>query len=165
MHFKADTPRPAAPHETWAQDSAALRGRALDLQRLRDNGIAQPLLRGKNIGLLCESDSDADAAMLGGAAAELGAKVARIRPSLSDLNTAQDITHTARVLGRLYDAVICQGLAPHLVQQLRDAAGVPVLEGIPSWNEAPGSPPLAAPATPVDSRRFMLQAALLSTLR
>jgi ornithine carbamoyltransferase len=154
---------PASP-ETWAQDSAALRARALDLQRARDNGIAQPLLRGKNIGLLCESDADADAAVLRGAAAELGANVASIRPSLSELSTPQDIARTARILGRLYDAVVCHGLSPQLVRQLRDDAGVPVLEGVPCWVDGVDGAQPTIPAA-IDSRRFMLQAALLSTLR
>jgi len=160
---KPNTNRLPAPDESWAQDSAALRGRALDLQRSRDLGIPQPLLRGKNIGLLCESDTDADAALLLAAAADLGAKVASIRPSLSDLSTPQDIARTARILGRLYDAVVCQGIAPQLVQQLRDDAGVPVLEGIPSWID--GADAAQAPSPLSDSRRFMLQAALLTSLR
>jgi ornithine carbamoyltransferase len=165
MPSKPTITRTCATDETWAQDSAVLRGRALDLQRSRDRGIPQPLLRGKNIGLLCESDTDADAAMLRGAAVELGANVASIRPSLSNLSTPQDIARTARILGRLYDAVVCQGIAPHLVRQLRDDAGVPVLEGIPSWIASAGSPPPTLQATPADSHRFMLQAALLTSLR
>ena len=168
MHTKLDTTRPPAPDETWAPDSAALRSRALDLQRSRDKGIPQPLLRGKNIGLLCESDTDAEAAMLRAAATELGAKVASIRPSLSDLNTPQDIARTARILGRLYDALLCQGVAPHLVRQLRHDAGVPVLEGIPSWITDPAfadGMPEPASSEPPDRCRYLLQAALLSTLR
>ena len=165
MPSKPNTIRPAAPDETWAQDSAALRSRAYDLQLSRDKGIPQPLLRGKNIGLLCESDTDADAAMLRGAAADLGAHVASIRPSLSELSTPQDIVRTARILGRLYDAVVCQGIASHLVQQLRDDAGVPVLEGIPSWITGADGALATVSSPPPDSRRFMLQAALLTSLR
>jgi len=171
MQSKLNSLRLSASLETWAQDSAALRARAIDLRRARDAGMPpQLLLRGKNIGLLCESETDADAELLRGAAQELGANVAHIRPSLSDLSNPQDIGRTARILGRLYDAVVCQGMAAHLVRQLRGDAGVPVLEGIPSWSDgADGAAPTGAaptePAPPADSRRFMLQAALLTTLR
>ena len=165
MHSKATSTHPAAPDETWAQDSAVLRDRALDLQRSRDKGIPQPLLRGKNIGLLCKSETDADAEMLRGAAADLGANVASIRPSLSELSTPQDIARTARILGRLYDAVMCQGIAPQLVRQLRDDAGVPVLDGIPSWIAGAQGALTTVSLPPADDRRFMLQAALLTSLR
>ncbi len=165
MHSKPNITHPAAPDQTWAEDSAVLRSRALELQRSRDKGIPQPLLRGKNIGLLCESDTDADAALLRGAAADLGANVASIRPSLSELTTPQDIARTARILGRLYDAVMCQGIAPQLVRQLRDAAGVPVLEGIPSWIAGSQGALTTVSLPRVDDRRFMLQAAILTSLR
>jgi ornithine carbamoyltransferase len=165
MQSKPETLRGAASDETWALDSAVLRSRALDLQRSRDKGIPQPLLRGKNIGLLCESDADTVPAMLRGAAAELGANVASIRLSLNEMSTPQDIARTARILGRLYDAVVCHGLPHQLVRQLRDDAGVPVLEGIPSWITVADGAEASAVPSPIDSRRFMLQAALLTTLR
>lgn len=86
-------------------------------------------LRGKNLGLLCETDSSA-ATLFERAAIALGAQVVRIRPSAAGLLTPAERAPTARMLGRLYDAVECQGLAPALVQQLRSAAGVPVFDGL-----------------------------------
>ena len=100
------------------------------------------------------------------AAAELGATVARILPSLAALESEQQVADTARVLARLYDALECQGLAAPLVQQLQRDAGMPVFAGLgevghpidalaEAWSAQ--EPPLA----PEAARRYLLQAALL----
>ena len=138
-------------------------------RRLRDSaasGQARSLLRGKNIGLLCERPDGPEAVRFQLAAADLGATVARILPSLAALESEQQVADTARVLGRLYDALECQGLAPALVQQLQRDAGVPVFGGLgevghpidalaSAWSAE--EPPLA----PEAARRYLLQAALV----
>lgn len=135
------------------------------LQRAAQAGTTQPLLRGKNLGLFCEIDDD-DAALFRRAALELGAHVAHIRPSLSDSSTPEEIQHTARMLGRLYDGVECQGMAPSLLRQIGDLAGVPVYDGVasPRHPTAKLAEQLGGDTSPVDNRRFVLQAVLLSTL-
>ncbi len=145
---------------------AALLAQARALQLAAESGQARPLLRGKNLGLLCEAVDDPDAALLRRAAVELGAQVAHLRPSLSELSTTEDIQHAARVLGRLYDAVACQGVAPALVQQLRHHASVPVHEGIASPNHpaAALAGQLEGDCSPDDKRCFLLQALLLATM-
>ncbi len=154
---------PIAPHDvTFVLDNA----RALQLAA--EAGELRALLRGRKFGLLCEIDnaSDGDALLFRSAAMELGAHVAHIRPSLTELSTPQEVQHTARMLGRLYDAVECQGMAPALVHQVGVDAGVPVYDGIAS----PHHPTarlvelLGGDAPALDKRRFVLQAALLSTI-
>lgn len=147
-------------------DVSALLASALALRRAAQAGATQPLLRGKNLGLLCEADYHGDAALFRRAAAELGARVAHIRPSLSELSTPLEVQHTSRVLGRLYDALECQGMAPALVQQVGLDAGVPVYDGIASLGHPTArlAALLADDASPIDNRRFVLQAVLLSTI-
>ena len=147
------------------RDVNAVLACARSLQRAAQAGTTQPLLRGKNLGLLCEND-DADAALFRRAASELGAHVAHIRPSLSDLSTTKEVQHTARMLGRLYDAVECLGLSPALVRQVGDEAGVPVYDGIASPRHATAqlARQLGGNASDADNRRFVLQAVLLNTL-
>ncbi len=127
-------------------------------------GASRTLLRGCQFGLLCESDSDLDAALFHQAATELGAQVAHIRPSLMALDTPQDIQRTAKMLGRLYDAVACQGLLPALVQQLAVDAGVPVYDGLASARHATAKLVglLEGEASADDKRRAILQAVLLA---
>ena len=146
-------------------DVSAVLANARNLQRAAETGSSQKLLRGKNIGLLCEADTEEDATLFRRAASELGAHVARIRPSLSELSNPVEVRHTAQMLGRLYDAVVCEGVAPALVRQVRNDAGVPVFDGIAEWNHP--TIRLAehlADASTEDQRRYMLQAMLLATL-
>ena len=74
--------------------------------------------------------------------------------------------HTARMLGRLYDAVECQGIAPGVVRQPGNDAGVPGYDGIASQHHptAKLADLLGSDTPPVDNRRFVLQAVLLSTI-
>ena len=148
------------------RDVTAVLASARTLQRAAGAGKVQPLLRGKNLGLLCDANEDGDAALFRRAAVELGAHVAHIRPSLSELSTPQEVQHTARLLGRLYDAVECQGMAPALVQQVGSDAGVPVDDGIASRNHPTAhlAELLDGDASPADNRRFVLQAVLLNTI-
>ena len=147
-------------------DEAALLDQARTLQRSAAAGRVQPLLRGKNLGLLCADDTQAQALLFRQAASELGAHVAHIGMSLSEASSAQEVAHTARLLGRLYDAVECQGLASALVQQMAEVAGIAVYEGLASAE--PLIERLAAQLghdnTAGDNRRFVLQALLLHTI-
>ena len=130
------------------------------------SGQFRASLRGRNFGLMCEADQSGDAALFHRAAVELGAHVAYIRPSLTELSTPQDVQHTARMLGRLYDAVECQGMAPDLVLQMGIDAGVPVYDGIASQHHptAKLDALLDGDSSALDKRRFVLQAVLLSTV-
>ena len=147
-------------------DRSALIASAWALKRAALAGSTQPLLRGKNIGLLCEAQDSDDADLFRRAATELGAHVARIRPSVSGLLASKDVQHTARMLGRLYDAIECQGLPAELVQQVRSFAGVPVFDAL-----AGAGHPSAALISMLDggtggadNRRYVLQALLVSTI-
>ena len=114
------------------QDMSALLARVHELQSAVRAGTARHALRGKNFGLLCGDAEDEQTALFERAASALGAQVAHVRPSLSEFSSQQDVQHTARVLGRLYDAVDCNGMAPSLVRRIGAEAGVPVFEGIAS---------------------------------
>jgi ornithine carbamoyltransferase len=146
-------------------DVSTVLASARTLRRAALAGATQPLLRGKNFALLCEAD-DTEAALFRDAAAELGAHVAQIRPSLSELSTSNDVQHTARMLGRLYDALECQGMPASLVRQVGAGAGVPVYDGIalPGHPTARLAEQLDGDDAPADKRRYVLQAVLLGTL-
>jgi len=147
-------------------DETALLDQARTLQRAAAAGRVQPLLRGKNLGLLCADDTQAQALLFRQAASELGAHVAHIGMSLSEPGSAQQVAHTARMLGRLYDAVECQGLPSALVKQMAELAGIAVYDAL-ACNEAL----ITRLATQLDgdasfdqNRRFALQALLLHTI-
>jgi ornithine carbamoyltransferase len=146
-----------------------LLARARALQLTAD--LAGSLLRGKNIGLLCEhasaDDPQGDIALFRRAAAGLGAHVACIRPQLSASSPAPLIRGTAVLLGRFYDAVACHRLPHALVMALRRHAPLPVFDGI-----ATADHPLAllahrldGPGTWDERRGWLLQALLVEGLK
>lgn len=144
-------------------DSVLARAKAL--KRAAENGNSKHLLRGKNVGLLCETQESKDARDFHRAASDLGAHVAHLRPSLA-LLTPHDVRHTAQMLGRLYDAVECQGLSSALIAQLECDAGVPVFDGLgTSGNTASRLADLLdGDGSPQDKRHYVLQALLLGTI-
>ena len=160
------------------RDVAFVLNNARALHLAAQAGDLRALLRGRKFGLMCEIDNDndsdsdsnsdraSDAALFRRAAVELGAHVAYIRPSLTELSTRLEVQDTARMLGRLYDAVECQGMAAELVHQLGIDAGVPVYDAIASKRHPTAKLDglLGGDNPPLDKRRFVLQAVLLSTV-
>ena len=136
------------------------------LQRAARDGATQPMLRGKKLGLLCESEELPEAMLFRRAARGLGAHVAYIRASLSELSTPIEVQHTSRLLGRLYDAVECQGVSQTLAQQIGAEAGVPVYCGLASSSHPTArlAAALGDPDAADDNRCFVVQAMLLITM-
>lgn len=136
------------------------------LQRPMRPGQRQALLRGRNLALICESADDADAVAFLDAASELGAHVSHIRPSLSDLQASSVLQHTARMLGRLYEGIECQGLPADLVSRLRREAGIPVYDGVsmPEHPVAGLAKLLPGGESFEKGRQLIVQAVLMSTV-
>ncbi len=154
-------------------DLKALVDEACAFERAAKAGAPQMLLRGRKFGLFTAAlaapgsgGAGADEiALFDHAATELGAQVAHVQPQLSEASPPRQIENTAHMLGRLYDVVICQGMAPALVAQVRAFAGIPVLDRIP-FSELPPSAMADGPcaASALDARRFLIQAWLVRTL-
>jgi ornithine carbamoyltransferase len=164
---------PAPQRTRGSQGMTALVLQAKALHQAARSGQPLPLLKGRKLVLLCEDDQAADALLFRQAAGGLGAHVAHVRPSLSDLDTPLQVQHTAHMLGRLYDAVECQGLPASVVRQVVQGAGVPVFDSLAAQADEPArwmglmEPPLAsfdAAGPRPDLRCFVLQAALLQAI-
>jgi ornithine carbamoyltransferase len=69
------------------------------LQRDAGSGGVPALLRGRYIGLMSDTIDNDEARLFTCAAAELGARVAHIVPTLSDSSTEDEVRRTARMLG------------------------------------------------------------------
>jgi len=159
------TPVPSANLERLsAGESNILLGNARLLQKAAEP--RQTLLRGRKLALLCESEEGAEAVLFREAAAGLGAHVSHVRPRLADLSQPNDLQHTARMLGRLYDGIECQGLAHDLVELVGREAGVPVYDGLASDRHPTArlAALLEVPEPPGKARELVLQTVLLSTL-
>ncbi len=95
-------------------------------------GRAGAPLRGRNVALLDEAAPEDGADSLRCAAVALGAQVSHLRPSDARISADEVDTATARLLGRLYDAVDCKALPPEVVAQVAREAGIPVFNGLGS---------------------------------
>ena len=118
------------------------------------------------MGLLSEAPHGPGAELFRSAVEGLGAHCTHIQPSHLALATPLEIQRTARILGRLYDALECQGMASTLVQKLRVDSGVPVYDGVacPAHATAPLAGLLDTDVHASINRCLVLQAVLLCTL-
>ncbi|WP_456064529.1 hypothetical protein [Halomonas salipaludis] len=101
-----------------------------DLKRAKYAGSEQQRLKGKNIALIFEKTSTRTRCAFEVAAYDQGANVTFIDPSSSQIGHKESMKDTARVLGRMYDAIEYRGFKQEVVEELAQYAGVPVYNGL-----------------------------------
>jgi ornithine carbamoyltransferase len=87
-------------------------------------------LEGKEIALLFEKTSTRTRSAFEVAAFDQGAHVTYLDPSGSQMGHKESVADTARVLGRMYDAIEYRGTRQEDVEVLAARAGVPVYNGL-----------------------------------
>ncbi|WP_267242310.1 ornithine carbamoyltransferase [Streptomyces sp. PR69] len=87
-------------------------------------------LRGRNIALIFEKTSTRTRCAFEVAAADQGASTTYLDPSGSQLGHKESVKDTARVLGRMFDAIEYRGSSQAVVEELAAYAGVPVYNGL-----------------------------------
>ncbi|MCW9733767.1 ornithine carbamoyltransferase [Avibacterium sp. 20-15] len=103
---------------------------AKDLKQAKYTGTEQPKLKGKNIALIFEKTSTRTRCAFEVAAYDQGANVTYIDPNSSQIGHKESMKDTARVLGRMYDAIEYRGFKQAVVNELAEYAGVPVFNGL-----------------------------------
>ncbi len=101
-----------------------------DLKRAKYAGTDQQRLKGKNIALIFEKTSTRTRCAFEVAAYDEGANVTYIDPSSSQIGHKESMKDTARVLGRMYDAIEYRGSSQENVEVLEEFSGVPVYNGL-----------------------------------
>ena len=101
-----------------------------DLKRAKHSGTEQERLKGKNIALIFEKTSTRTRCAFEVAAYDQGANVTYIDPTSSQIGHKESMKDTARVLGRMYDAIEYRGFRQELVLDLDKYAGVPIFNGL-----------------------------------
>ncbi|TAM55705.1 MAG: ornithine carbamoyltransferase [Paraburkholderia sp.] len=101
-----------------------------DLKRAKYAGTEVPRLTGKNIALIFEKSSTRTRCAFEVAAHDQGAHVTYLDPTGSQIGHKESIKDTARVLGRMFDAIEYRGFAQETVEELAQYAGVPVYNGL-----------------------------------
>ncbi len=139
-------------------------------------GTETKRLDGKEIALIFEKTSTRTRSAFEVAAFDQGAHVTYLDPSGSQLGHKESVADTARVLGRMYDAIEFRGNRQVDVEVLAEFAGVPVYNGLTDeWHptqmladfltmhEASGKPYDALTYAYVGDCRFNMGRSLLVT--
>lgn len=100
------------------------------LKKAKYAGTEKPMLTGKNIALIFEKSSTRTRCAFEVAAYDQGARVTYLGPSGSQIGHKESMKDTARVLGRMYDAIEYRGYGQEVVEELAKYAGVPVWNGL-----------------------------------
>ena len=103
---------------------------AADLKAAKYAGTEVPRLNGKDIALIFEKDSTRTRVGFEVAAYDQGAGVTYLGPTGTHIGHKESVRDTARVLGRIYDAIEYRGFGQSVVEELARFAGVPVYNGL-----------------------------------
>jgi ornithine carbamoyltransferase len=103
---------------------------ARDLKRAKYARTEQEHLKGKEIVLIFEKTSTRTRCAFEVACHDQGAQVTYLDPSGSQIGHKESVKDTARVLGRMFDAIEYRGAGQGIVEELAKYAGVPVYNGL-----------------------------------
>ena len=103
---------------------------SIDLRKAKYDGTERRLLSEKSICLIFEKPSTRTRCAAEVAAHDQGARVTYIGSAGSQIGEKESMKDTARVLGRMYDAILYRGFGQHLVDELAQYSGVPVYNGL-----------------------------------
>lgn len=103
---------------------------ARDLKRAKYAGTEQQHLLRKEICLIFEKTSTRTRCAFEVACYDQGAHVTYLDPAGSQIGREESFKDTARVLGRMFDAIEYRGASQVGVEQLAEYAGVPVFNGL-----------------------------------
>jgi ornithine carbamoyltransferase len=103
---------------------------ARDLKRAKYAGTEQEHLKGKEVCLIFEKTSTRTRCSFEVACHDQGAHVTYLDPAGSQIGHKESFKDTARVLGRMFDAIEYRGASQKGVEDLARHAGVPVYNGL-----------------------------------
>jgi ornithine carbamoyltransferase len=113
-----------------AEEFRGLIDLAAELKAAKRSGTEVQRLRGKNVALIFEKSSTRTRCSFEVAAADQGASTTYIDPAGSHIGSKESAKDTARVLGRMFDAIEFRGDGQATVEELAAYAGVPVYNGL-----------------------------------
>lgn len=103
---------------------------AIELKKLKKQGILHRYHEGKNIALIFEKTSTRTLCSFEVAGHDLGMGVTFLDSKSSQIGNKESIEDTAKVLGRMFDGIEYRGYGQEIVESLAKYAGVPVWNGL-----------------------------------
>ncbi|MGA5321619.1 ornithine carbamoyltransferase [Streptomyces seoulensis] len=113
-----------------AEEFRGLLALAAELKAAKRARAETRYLTGLNIALIFEKTSTRTRCAFEVAAADQGASTTYLDPAGSQIGHKESVKDTARVLGRMYDAIEYRGHGQGVVEELAAHAGVPVYNGL-----------------------------------
>ncbi|MFF0384886.1 ornithine carbamoyltransferase [Streptomyces sp. NPDC004286] len=113
-----------------AEEFRGLLALAAELKAAKRARAETRYLEGRNIALIFEKTSTRTRCAFEVAAADQGARTTYLDPAGSQIGHKESVKDTARVLGRMYDAIEYRGHGQGVVEELAAHAGVPVYNGL-----------------------------------
>jgi ornithine carbamoyltransferase len=101
-----------------------------DLKAAKRGGYERHHLTGRNVALVFEKASTRTRCAFEVAAHDQGAHVTYLGPDDTHIGSKESMKDTARVLGRMFDAIEYRGFSQQIVEELACHAGVPVYNGL-----------------------------------
>lgn len=122
-HFLKET-------DLTAEEFHSLIELAAELKAAKRAGTEERRLQGRNIALVFEKTSTRTRCAFEVAASDQGAHTTYLDPAGSQIGHKESVRDTARVLGRMYDAIQYRGHGQYIVEELAAYADVPVYNGL-----------------------------------
>ncbi|MEU0134964.1 ornithine carbamoyltransferase [Streptomyces sp. NPDC006296] len=113
-----------------AEEFRGLVALSAELKAAKKAGAEERRLCGRNIALIFEKTSTRTRCAFEVAAADQGASTTYLDPSGSQMGHKESVKDTARVLGRMFDAIEYRGDSQQAVEELAAYGGVPVYNGL-----------------------------------
>ncbi|WP_250292872.1 ornithine carbamoyltransferase [Streptomyces atroolivaceus] len=113
-----------------AEEFRGLIALSAELKAAKKAGGEVRRLCGRNIALIFEKTSTRTRCAFEVAAADQGASTTYLDPSGSQIGHKESVKDTARVLGRMFDAIEYRGDSQQAVEELAAYGGVPVYNGL-----------------------------------
>lgn len=117
-------------HDYTSEQIEALLDLAATLKAKKKMGIKGDTLKGKNIALIFEKPSTRTRCAFTVACVDEGAHPEYLGKDDIQLGHKESVKDTARVLGRLFDAIEFRGFSQKTVEELATFSGVPVYNGL-----------------------------------
>jgi ornithine carbamoyltransferase len=119
-------------HDTdlTADEVSELLDTAARLKRMHRNGEPHPYLPGKTLGLLFQHPSTRTRVAFEAGMAQLGGQAIFLGVNDLQMKRGETIGDTAQILSRYVDAIAARVADHHDLEQLRDFASIPVMNGL-----------------------------------
>jgi len=108
----------------------ALIRRAIELKRLRREGLLHEPLRGRVLGMIFEKSSTRTRVSFEAGMAQLGGSALFLSPRDTQLGRGEPLEDTARVLSRMVDVVMIRTFGHDILERFAAVSSVPVINGL-----------------------------------